>query len=311
MKTSQEHVLKALSGLIPEDAQEKVSAAITSFLESAVKDIEKEYEEKLENAYEELRKDKQKDEKIAEEGYSQAWDMICEYKDRLELQNEEFKRAMDEGYEEAYQMLQEERRKNDTLETELYEEFENKLGDVKKLIVNKLDKFLQLQGEKYYEAAKRDLLNDPIFAEHKLAFERMLEAAATVLSDEDYGFANSTKVDTLVREVEELKNNVRTLEGKNMRLSMENTKLNEQVRYSESLITEGVKVDKKARVEKAKKAEGRGEAVAKKRQVVIGEQTDEPVSKGGEDRLVEHGREVLQYWNYLSGLDKSEEEESA
>ena len=306
MKTH-EHVLKALSGLIPEEAQEKVGTAITSYLEKAVQDLEKEYEQKLEEAYEEIHKDKLKDEKVAYEGYQQAWDMICEHKDRMELMREQFDASMNEGFEEAYQMLQEERQKNDVLESDLYEEFETKLADVKKFIVHKLDQFLEMQGDKYYEAARKDLLQDPVFAEHKLAFERMLEAAATVLSDEDYGFANSSKVDKLAKESEELKGQVKLLEGKNMRLSVENHRLDEAVKQTKNLLTEGVKTERKARVEKARKAEGRGES-EKDRQVVIGEYNDgEPVSKRGDQIIEEAGEEVFNYWKHLAGVDRDEE----
>lgn len=311
MKTT-EHVMKALESFIPEEAREKVSTAISSLLEKAVANIEAEYEQKLEEAYSELHKDKKKAEQIAEEGYAQAWDLICEYKDRLELQREELDRNLDSGFSEAYEMLQEERKKNDTLESELYKEFEDKLENIKTFIVNKMDKFLQLQGNKYEEMVRKDLLNDPLFAEHKKGVERMLEAASTILSDEDYRFASSSKMDRLVREVEELRGQMKIVESKNMRLSMENTKLNESVRHKDSLLTETVKFEKKARLEKAKKVEGRG-ALEIDRQVVIGEQNSagEPVSrrKNRDERLVEDvAQNVTDYWNYLSGIDRKEEE---
>src|SRR5277367_6421421 len=151
MKNNQEHIIKALSGLIPEDAQEKVSAAVSEFIEGAVVELETEMNGKLEDAYKQITEEKLKDEKTAEEGYGQAWEIITDLRNRLEVQKEEFDHALEEGYEEAYQMLQEERSKNDTLEVQLYEEYDKRMQDVKEYMIEKLDQFLQLQGEKYYE----------------------------------------------------------------------------------------------------------------------------------------------------------------
>src|ERR1041385_4793532 len=122
MKTN-EQILKAISGLIPEDAQNEVSTAISQFIESAYQELHTEFEGKLKEAYAEHQTELQEAEKIAEEGYAQSWDIITDLRNRLEIQKEEFDHALEEGYEEAYQMLQEERAKNDTLEVDLYEEY--------------------------------------------------------------------------------------------------------------------------------------------------------------------------------------------
>ena len=316
MKTSQEQILKALSGLIPEDAQNEVSTAISGFLESAVAEIDEhkkdEYEANLKEAYQEHQQELKEAEGIAEEGYAQSWEIITDLRDRLEIQKEEFEQALEEGYEEAYQMLQEERSKNDTLEVDLYEEYDKKFSDIKEYLVDKLDQFLQLQGNKYYEMAKRDVINDPSVLEHKLAFEKILEVASNYLSDEDYAFATSGKVDNLSKLLDETKGQLKILEGKNMRLSMENTKLNEAVRQTNDLITEHTaRGDRKARAERASKVEGRGRAETQ-RHVVIGEHSGEPVqnkvSDDGVSRFAEQvGEQVFADWKHLSGLNKDEE----
>ncbi len=316
MKNLQESVLKALSGVLPDEVVAKVSDVIATTLEESTKQIESDYQAQLEEAYEELGKQKLKIKEEAEQGYAQAFDLICEYKDRLALQNEEHKREMNEGFNEAWEMLQEERSKNVTLEGELHEEYEGKLKDIEKFLVKKLDQFLPTQGKKYYEAARKDLLNDPVFAENKNAFEKILEAAATVLTDEDFSVASGSKNETVLRENEELKKRLQRVEGNNTRLKMDNDKLNETVRMTKAnLLTESKveqKVERKNRLERAKKVEGRGEVEPKKdRQVVIGEyNSGEPVAdrSSSGSRLDEGSQRIADYWNKMSGIDESEEE---
>jgi hypothetical protein len=314
-----EQVTKVLAGLIPEDAQKSVEEAVGQFLENAHQELHSEMEEKLKEAYAEHAKELTEAEKIAEDSYAQAWEIITDLRDRLEIQKEEFDKALEEGYEEAFQMLQEERAKNDTLEVDLYEEYDRKFEDIKSYMVDKLDQFLQLQGDKYYEMARRDVSNDPAVVEHKLAFERVLEVAANYLSDEDAAFATSSKVDGLQKQLDETKGQMKILESKNMRLSMENTKLNEAVRQTQEVINEQVtKSDKKARVEKARIVEGRGVSVSdRQRHKVIAEQQDsgEPVAEHKDseteraERFVEQvGETVFADWKHLSGLDKTEAE---
>jgi hypothetical protein len=315
MKTSQEQILKALSGLIPEDAQNEVSAAISQFLENAVSELESQYDEKLKEAFTEHQQDLKNAEKVAEESYSHAWEIITDLRDRLEIQKEEFDQALEEGYEEAYQMLQEERAKNDTLEVDLYEEYDRRFSDIKEYMVDKLDQFLQLQGEKYYDMAKRDVVNDPAVAEHKLAFEKIIETVADYISDEDYAFATSSKTEALQKQLEETKGQMKILESKNMRLSMENNKLNEAVRQTQEVISEQVvRQDRKERVEKAKKVEGRGASDTdrqRRKEVILGEHTEsgEPVAETHKatDDVEQLAERVFEDWKHLSGLGTEQE----
>jgi hypothetical protein len=314
MKTTQEQILKALSGLIPEDAQNEVSAAVSSLLESAIEELHSEYDSNLKEAYSAHQKELDEAKKVAEEGYAQAWEAITDLRDRLEIQKEEFEQALEEGYEEAYQMLQEERAKNDTLEVDLYEEYDRRFADIKEYMIDKLDQFLQIQGDKYYEMAKRDVLNDPSVIEQKLAFEKVIETVSHYISDEDYAFATSSKVENLQKQLDDTKGQMKILESKNMRLSMENTKMNEAVKHHQELLSEHVvKSDKKARAEKARNVEGRGASEPdRQRQTVISEYAGEPVAaKGSEDRserfAEQVGEQVFADWKHLSGLIREEE----
>lgn len=308
MKTNQEQILEALSGLIPEDAQSKVSTVISQFLDSAYNELHAKMEENCKQAYEEHKAELKEAERIAEEGYAQSWEIITDLRDRLEVQKEEFDHKMEDEFEQAYQMLQEERAKNDTLEVNLYEEYDRKFEDIKNFMVDKIDEFLQLQGDKYEERIRKDVVNDPATVEHRLAFDRVVEVVSNYLTEEETAFATSSKVDTLHKQLEDVKGQMKILEGKNFRLSMENNKLNEAVRYNQEVINEQVvRKDKKARLERAKKVEGRGASEAdRQRQVVIGEyNTGEPVAEqDSEDFAEQVGESVFADWKHLSGLTK-------
>jgi len=317
MKNIQESVLKAISGLLPEEVVTKVSDVIATTLDEATKEIEADYQAQLDEAWEELGKQKLKLKEDADQGYAQAFDLICEYKDRIALKDEEHKREINEGFQEAWEMIEEERQKNVDLEGELYKEYEEKLKDIEKFMIKKLDQFLPTQGKKYYEAARKDLLNDPVFAENKAAFEKMLEAAATVLTDDDFAVASGTKTETVLKENEELKKKIQRIEGNNTRLKMDNDKLNETVRRAKvNLLTEHKeeqKTERKNRLERGRKVEGRGEIEPKKdRQVIIGENNSgEPVAdrrKDSGNRLDEQAQQVANYWNRMAGIDNPEEE---
>lgn len=308
MKTSQDKVLKAIAGLLPEDAREKVTAAVTEFLTEAEASIrtavEAEAEAKLEEAYQTLAEQKTDAEKVAEKGYSEAYEIICDLRNRLEVQKEEFEQQLEEGYEEAYQMLQEVRSKNDSLEVDLYEEYDNRLGEIKEFIVDKVDQFLAQKGEEFYENARRDVENDPTVAEHKVALDRVLEVAAQYLSDEDYAFATGSKVEDLSRKLEEQNGQIKILEARNMRLYTENQKLNEVARQAQDVLTEGVKVEKKARKELAKNAESRGKREVEKVEV-IAETVTTPTADAtaANDQSPTAHDKLFAEWNALAGVN--------
>lgn len=301
-----EEIIKALNGILPEDAVNTISGQITSTIKEYKTQVEnelkEEFQEKLDEAYNEIKKTRESLNEEMKLGYTQAYDLICEYKDRLRIQHEEHERMMDEGFQEAYDMLEEEKQKNTTLEMELNEEYEQKYQSLKKWYAQKLDQFLPTQREKYIEAVKKDLLNDPTFAENKLAFDKMLEAAATVLSEEDFAVGSKAKLDTVAKENEDLKGKLKILESRNMRLSMDNNKLQESVRLTESRILKESVEEKKERIKKAKKVEGRGSIINEDRQVqvVIGEKDNEPARET--KALKEAEDSIKREWAKLSGV---------
>lgn len=262
-------ITEALQKLLPESEINEVAVAIKDMLEQAKVNLEAEYNQKLEEAYAELTSELANAEKTAEKGYEEAYAIIGDLRNRLELQGEEYKAALEEGYEEAYQMLKTEKEKNQQLEVEMYEEYDKKLSEMKEYIVDKVDQFLQFKGQEIYEQARRDVSNDPRMAEHKVTLDKIIDLTSNYLSDDDFSAVSATKLEEVNKTVEEMKGQLRIMEARNIRLSTENTKLNEAVRQSQELITESRKAvksvkknnvvnEQKERTEKATNVTGRG-----------------------------------------------------
>lgn len=275
-------IVEALSRLLPDAEVNEVAGAVKEMLEQSKAELESEFNAKLEEAYAELSGELSQAEKTAVAGYEEAYTIIGELRNRLELQGEEYKQALEEGYEEAYQMLKTEKEKNNTVEVDMYEEYDRKLAEMKEYIVDKVDQFLQFKGSEIYEQAKRDILNDPRMAEHKVALDRIVEVTSQYLSDEDFNGATSSKLEAAQKAVEEMKGQLRVMEARNIRISTENTKLNEAVRQASELISESrqrnttqkkqtVVNEQKERVQKAKNVTGSGHISDKDNGVVIAE----------------------------------------
>jgi hypothetical protein len=262
-------ITEALSKLIPESEIQEVSAAVNEMLEQAKADLEAEFNQKLEEAYAELTTELTEAENTAEQGYEEAYAIIGDLRNRLEIQGEEYKAALEEGYEEAYQMLKAEQSKNQQLEVDMYEEYDLKLSEMKEYIVDKVDQFLQFKGSEIYEQAKRDVINDPRMAEHKVTLDKIVDLTSSYLSDEGVNAVSSSKLEEATKAVEEMKGQLRIMEARNIRLSTENTKLNESVRQAQELISEsrkavskakksGVITEQNERTAKAQNVTGRG-----------------------------------------------------
>lgn len=266
-------IKEALEKLLPEDQLSEVVSAIEEMLAEAKTSLEEEYNSKLEEAYSELSKELKDAESTAETGYAEAYSIISELRNRLEVQGEEYEAALEEGYEEAYGMLKEERSKNKDIEVSLYEEYDNKLAEMKEYIVDKVDQFLQFKGSEIYEQAKHDLVNDPRTSEYKSAFDKIVDITSDYLSDEDHAVASSSKLEEAKKAVDDLRGQIKLLEARSIRLSTENTKLNEAVRSAHNVINEQketvvknkkeeVLSEQNERTEKSKKVSGRGQLVA-------------------------------------------------
>ena len=256
-----EKIVEALTKLLPEDSVKDISEAVKIELEKAKQECEQEFNSKLEEAYAELSNELKGTEQTALQGYQEAYAIIEDLRKRLEVQQTEFESSMEEGYEEAYQMLTAEKAKNENIEVEMYEQFNQKLSEMKEYMVDKVDAFLQYKGQDIYESARREIINDPRTSEQKVVLDRVVECVSDYISDADFTSAVNSKLSSADKKIEELKSQTKILEARNIRLSTENNKLNEAVREAKQVITESVKEEKQDRAEKAKNAQGRGRTV--------------------------------------------------
>jgi hypothetical protein len=268
-------ITESLKNLIPQDQLVEVASAVKEMLSSAKEEIEKEYNSNLEEAYQQLTTDLEKAEQTAYTGYQEAYEIITDLRNRLESQKDEFDKSLEEGYEEAYQMLLNERSKNKDIETSLYEEYDSKLAEMKEYIVEKVDQFLQQKGSEIYEQAKTDILSDPSLVEHKVVLNKIVDLTSDYIKNEDVSFVTTNKINESNKNVEELRGQLRILEARSIRLSTENTKLNETVKKFNSMVNESrnnhtlesktskvkkaqIVSEQNERVEKVKNASGRG-----------------------------------------------------
>lgn len=263
-------ILEALKKMLPENQINEVADAIKGMLKQAKVDVEKEYNSRLEEAYSELAKELTEAEKTAENGYEEAYRIIGDLRGRLDIQGQEYQSALEEGYEEAYQMLKSEREKGGKIEVDMYEEYDNKLNQMKSYIVDKVDEFLQLKGSEIYEQARRDVLSDPRLAEHKVTLDKIINITSDYISDDNMNAISGKKLEEAQKTLDEQKGQIKILEARSIRLSTENTKLNESVRYAQDVINEQKKVavnsrkenmisEQKERTQKAKNVTGRGQ----------------------------------------------------
>jgi|LakMenEpi03Aug12_release.lakeMendotaPanAssembly.Ray.scaffolds.fasta_scaffold23831_10 hypothetical protein len=292
-------IINSLKKILPEEQVSEVASAVSEMLAEARQQMEKEYNKNLEEAYQSLSAELSDTEKTAYQGYNEAYSIINDLQARLEDQRGEFEKTLEEGYEEAYQMLLAERSSKNSVESDLYEEYDKKLADMKEYIVDKVDEFLQIKGTEIYENAKRDLLSDPRMVEHKVALDKIVNIASDYLTEDEAFFATSSKLDDAKKSVDELRGQLRIMEARNIRLSTENTKLNENVKRASNMINESrnafseskrakVISEQKERMMKSRSASGKGQLVTENVQVIA------EYNNGGDNDLL-----------VLSGVKKS------
>lgn len=86
-----------------------------------------------------------------------ATDTIKQLMAQLEAQRNQYERALNEGFEEAYNMLLAEREKNSTLETDLYNEYDKKVHEIKAYLVDKLDLFLRHKWQEFLNSGNTEV----------------------------------------------------------------------------------------------------------------------------------------------------------
>jgi hypothetical protein len=298
------------------EATEVLEKLLSEAIEEKKAELEKEFDTKLQEAYEQLTGELKDAEQVAEKGYNEAYGIIADLRNRLETQRQEFESALEEGYEEAFQMILQERAKKEAVQTEMYEEYDKKLAEMREYFIDKIDEFMSAKGKELYEQVRRDVLNDPQFAEHRIALNKVVETVSEYISDEDYALATSAKLEQAQKENAESKSQMKVLEARNIRLSTQMTKLEEQVRQNSEVLKEhtvnaekATKTEKNERVETAKKAEGRGKTVVTENVEVIKE--PKPQATTTDDKAVAPVIEGTDWTQMaaLAGIPESKPEE--
>lgn len=271
-------VLEALKGLLPDDKVKELIPAIEAMIEEAKSEIEAEYQSNLEEAYAQIATEKQEAEAVAEQGYQEAYSIINDLRGRIDTQQAEFDSAMEEGYEEAYQALLAEREKKETLEVEIYEEYDKKLAEMKSYMVEKINEFFVHKTAELRNEVRREYMNDPQVAEHKVALDKVVGILSDYITDDQYQLATNNKLEQAVQMLDDLRNQKRVLEARNINLSRENKKINEhyrvvveQVKAGQQTLTEA----RKEKIEAAKNVTGKGTKVTKEEIKVIREHNGE------------------------------------
>lgn len=299
-----EEILSSLAKSLPADQQKEIANVVEAALADIKSDLDKEYEVKLHEAYESLSDELKGAEKTAETGYGEAFGIIADLRNRLEMQRNEFEKALEEGYEEAFQMLQTEKAEKEKLEGELYEQYDKKLAEMREFFIDKLDEFLQVKGKEIYEQARKDVVNDPNWAAHRVVLNKVVETVSDYIGDEEYALATSARLEKAEKEASEVKSQLKIIEARNIKLSAHNHKLEEAVRQNADLIKEhtnaAAKADKNERAESSKKVEGRGKIVTENTEVIAepGKNKDKATNGAGDSTPISEGTD----WSQMRAL---------
>lgn len=294
---------EALKRLLPDDTVREVTGAIQDILTETVREKDMEFNEKLEDAYTQLSAEKEKAERVGLEGYQQAYAIINDLRNRIEMVKAQKDKEMYEGFTEAYEMIKAERAKVNSISSEVYEEYDGKFDSMNKFYVDKIHEFLRTKGPEIYEQARRDAMNDPRTFEHKVAMDKIVDIVGGYISDEDQIYATSSKLDEAHKKIDELKSQIKLMEGRNINLSHQNTKLNEQLRHSVNVINENRSYARKNR--KGQQATGRGHKVMLENDdVIITEHNNPTKNVREENTLVESLHIDKKTLNLLAGTIK-------
>lgn len=292
-----DRITEALKKILPTDQVSEVAKAVEEVMAEQVEQIRAEAKKNLEEGYQQLTEEKKADEAIAEQGYEQAYAIVNSLMKRIDEQRQEFEAALEEGFEEAYQELEKTKKEKEQIEVELYKEFDKKLQEMQEFMVNKLDQFLSLQEAEVYEHALRNVQTDPQVAEQRVVVEKMAELLSGYVGS-DMHSATTSKLEEAHRAIEELKGQLRIVEARNVKLSSQNSKLDEQVREASQLISEAAKAERKGREEKARNASGRGQRVTDQ---IISEHVAAP-SNSNKNQTLTEGNDPLNDLLVLSGI---------
>ena len=272
-------IMESFKGMLPENQTQAVEQAINEFVQQTEQKIKTDYEKTLEESYKEwdhqLKEAKEEGEKklkeaeaVAYEGYDEAKTLIEQKEEAIQTQKTEFEDFLTEQYKQAKEMIDSEKSRNDQIEQDLYEAYTQQVEDVKDDLVNKIDSFLGEKVEEIAEAVRKELRNSPEVLESKVAYERIKTIVAESLSPTQLHAQSNDKIDALQDSMDQMKNELKALKAKNMRLVTENQNYEKTLRESNENNTDTrlqeVRRDTERRVAEriAENVEGRGKIVS-------------------------------------------------
>lgn len=301
-------LLEALKKYLPEEALKEVGEVAEQMVAKVRKDLTVEFNAQLEEAYAELSAEKEEDERVALQGYHEAYALINDLRNRMVIMREEYEKELIDGFQEAFEHIESEKAKNNSLSVQIYDEYDTKLNQMKEFVVDKLDEFLHKKGSEIYEQAKRDILNDPVTSEHKVAMDQIAQIVGRHISDEEQFFSTSNKLEETNRQLEDLKAQMKMLEGRNIKLSSDNNALNERVREFKSVINESRQNERKT--SKKPQVSGRGHKVFDEDMVIIAEHNNSKkrVQDNDTNKVLSEDLKIdRKTLNLLAGTIKDEE----
>jgi len=175
---------------------------------------------------------------------------------------------------------------------------------MKETLIDKLDEFMSVQEPEMFEAAKREVLNDPTLVETRVAMKKVADIVADFRSQDDVNEFSNAKLEEACRTIDALKAQLRIVEARNVKLASKNSSLTEQVKDAEQVITEAAKVERKERMNRRGTASGRGKRVMQNDQEIISEYVQPTTPANREPELTE-AHDPLNDLLVLSGLQDS------
>lgn len=257
MSKGQDKVLDVLVNMVGEEHRDKI-VEMVSEMETRLEEAK---QAEVEAVYQKMEEKQAALKAEYDAGYAEAYEALADMRHRLDTIQEEHQLHMVEEFGEAFKMVKEAENKANQKERELREEYEGRFQSSNTFVIDRLAEYLATKGEQMMELARRETLNDPTVAEHRVALNKILDVASNYLVEGQVAAVAKSKQEELHKAVEDLRGQVRILENRNVRLTNENVKLNEVARQAKNVLTESTRIERESRKELSKKATGRGDIV--------------------------------------------------
>ena len=182
---------------------------------------------------------------------------------------------------------------------------------MKDYMVDKLDEFFKHKTAELRNEVRREVMNDPSVAEHKVALDKVVGILSDYITDDQYQLANSNKLEQAVQLLDDLRNQKRILESRNLNLARENKKINEHYRMLAEQVKAGTATlteSRKEKVSKAANATGRGRKVTENIEVIRehNNDTQQPQQDSDDNTLSEaFDPAYMNQMKVLAGVKKS------